>query len=82
MPSVKFIDAVPKFVSKEEHTALVGSTPTSFNDIPPVIKYRDENVSITLDPPLENFSSENTVQGTLYVLTRYAILKRAFLINY
>ena len=70
MPGLKSIADVPNFVSKEEHTALVGSTPTSFNDIPPVLKHKEENVSVTIDPAFEGFLSENAVQGTLYVLTR------------
>ncbi|KAF8968030.1 regulator of volume decrease after cellular swelling-domain-containing protein [Flammula alnicola] len=69
MPAVNLITALPNFVTKEEHTTLVASTPSSFNDIPPVIRHKEENVSVTLDPPLENFSNQNAVQGTLYVLT-------------
>ncbi|KAH9481731.1 Methylosome subunit pICln [Psilocybe cubensis] len=69
MPSVNLITAVPHFVTQEEHTALVASTPNSFSDIPPVIKHKEENVTVTLDPPLEGFPSSDGVQGTLYVLT-------------
>lgn len=70
MPAVNPITAVPTFVSAEEHRGLVASTPTSFNDIPPVLRRREDNVSITLDPPLEGFTAEDAAQGTLYVLTR------------
>ncbi len=70
MPGLKSIADVPNFVSKEEHTALVGSTPTSFNDIPPILKHKEENVSVAIDPAFEGFPSENSVQGTLYILTR------------
>ncbi|KAF8150733.1 regulator of volume decrease after cellular swelling-domain-containing protein [Crassisporium funariophilum] len=69
MPSVNIINTLPTFVSKEEHTTLVGSTPNSFNDIPPVVRHKEENVSVKLDPPLENFSDQDALQGTLYVLT-------------
>ncbi|PPQ85373.1 hypothetical protein CVT25_006404 [Psilocybe cyanescens] len=69
MPAVNLITALPNFVTQEEHTALVASTPNSFSDIPAVIKHKEENVTVTLDPPLENFSNENAIQGTLYVLT-------------
>ncbi len=53
MPGLKSIADVPNFVSKEEHTALVGSTPTSFNDIPPILKHKEENVSVAIDPAFE-----------------------------
>ena len=72
MPAVNPITSLPHFITKDEHTTLVGSTPNSFNDIPPVIRHKEENVSISLDPPLEGFSSTSEAQGTLYILTRLA----------
>jgi hypothetical protein len=72
MPAVNPITNLPHFITKDEHTTLVGSTPNSFNDIPPVIRHKEENVSISLDPPLEGFPNTNAAQGTLYVLTRSA----------
>lgn len=74
MPSVNLITALPNFVSPDEHRALVGSTPTSFNDIPPVLRYKEENVSVSLDPPLDGFTGPDSAQGTLYVITRYSNL--------
>ena len=73
MPVVKLITTVPLSVSPEEHRNLVASTPNSFQDIPPILRHREDNVSIILDPPLEGFSTEDAVQGTLYVLTRHAV---------
>jgi nucleotide-sensitive chloride channel 1A len=70
MPAVNPITAVPTFVSTEEHRGLVASTPASFKDIPPVLRHREENVSITLDPPLDGFTAQDAAHGTLYVLTR------------
>jgi nucleotide-sensitive chloride channel 1A len=72
MPAATLISSVPSFVSVEEHRAIVGSTPASFNDIPPVLRYKEDNVSITLDPPLEGFAAQNhrTSQGTLFVIER------------
>ncbi|KDR78948.1 hypothetical protein GALMADRAFT_244609 [Galerina marginata CBS 339.88] len=69
MPAVNLITSLPTFVSPEEHTTLVASTPNSFSDIPPVIRHKEENVSVSLDPPLENLSTQNATRGTLYVLT-------------
>ena len=69
MPSVNLVSAVPTFVSLEEHKTLVASTPASFNDIPPVLRHKEDNVVVTLNPPLDGFDG---VTGTLYVLTRLA----------
>ena len=70
MPAVNLITAVPNFVSPEEHRNIIASTPSSFNDIPPVLRHREENVSVKLDPPIENFTEQDAAQGTLYVITR------------
>ena len=67
MPAVNLISTLPNFTSQDEHTTIVGSTPSSFTDIPPVIRHKEENVSVVLEPELEGFSNN---QGTLYVLTR------------
>ncbi|EDR08499.1 uncharacterized protein LACBIDRAFT_297232 [Laccaria bicolor S238N-H82] len=66
MPSVNLVNAVPTFVSLEEHKTLVASTPASFNDIPPVLRHKEDNVVVTLNPPLDAFDGAT---GTLYVLT-------------
>ncbi|KAL0063674.1 hypothetical protein AAF712_009366 [Marasmius tenuissimus] len=68
MTAVTVITAVPQFISADEHKTLVGSTPTSFNDIPPVLRHKEENVSVSLDPPLAGFSDEDAAKGTLYVI--------------
>ncbi|KAF9526359.1 regulator of volume decrease after cellular swelling-domain-containing protein [Crepidotus variabilis] len=68
MPAVNLISNVPPFASAEEHATIIGSTPNSFTEIPAVLKHKEENVSVTFEPPLEGFASA-AVQGTLYVLT-------------
>ncbi|KIY43950.1 hypothetical protein FISHEDRAFT_51941 [Fistulina hepatica ATCC 64428] len=60
--------SVPYFVSPEERRSIVGRTPASFNEIPPVLRHREDNVSITIDPPLEGFSAEDAQKGSLYVI--------------
>jgi len=70
MPAVNPISTLPAFISPEEHKELLASTPNSFQDIPPVLRHREDKVSIALDPALEGFSTEDASQGTLYVLTR------------
>lgn len=70
MPAVNLISTLPTFTSQDEHTTLVGSTPNSFTDIPPVIRHKEEDVSVVLEPELEGLSN---AQGTLYVLTRSVV---------
>ncbi|KAF9069870.1 regulator of volume decrease after cellular swelling-domain-containing protein [Rhodocollybia butyracea] len=62
------ISCLPNFVSPEEHRSLVRSTPASFNDIPPVLRHKEECVSVTLEPALDDFTDEDGKQGVLYVL--------------
>ena len=73
MPSVVLIPTVQKFVSEQEYQSLIASTPSSFNDLPPVVKYQEENVAVALDPLVEGFSAEDAAKGTLYVLTRSVV---------
>jgi len=68
MVSATIITDVPTFVSSEEHRNIVGSTPTSFNDIPPVLRHKEENVAVSLDPPLDEFTAEDGAHGMLYVI--------------
>ncbi|KAE9399261.1 hypothetical protein BT96DRAFT_957291 [Gymnopus androsaceus JB14] len=68
MAAATLISSIPNFVSPEEHKTIVGSTPSSFSDIPPVLRHKEESVSVTLEPSLEGFSEEDGKEGTLYVL--------------
>ncbi|KAH0833164.1 regulator of volume decrease after cellular swelling-domain-containing protein [Lanmaoa asiatica] len=62
------ITTVPDFVSPEEHRNIVASTPSSFSDIPPVLRHKEENVSAILDPPLIGFTPEDGANGVLYII--------------
>ncbi|KAI0090183.1 regulator of volume decrease after cellular swelling-domain-containing protein [Irpex rosettiformis] len=77
MAPILIIDEIPKFISPEEHRTLIASTPASFSDIPPVLRHQEEDVSITLDPPLEGFSTEECSKGTLYVIESVLVYKAA-----
>lgn len=70
--STLIITAVPNFVSPEEHRNILTSTPSSFSDIPPVLRHKEENVSVTLDPPLSGFTPEDAANGVLYIIERFA----------
>ena len=63
------ITSVPNHVTEEQHRELISSTPSSFSEIPPVLCYREENISVALDPPLQGFSEEDGATGTLYLLS-------------
>jgi nucleotide-sensitive chloride channel 1A len=69
MPAIHPISALPAFVSPDQHASLVASTPASFNDIPPIARHQEQNVTLALDPPLSEFSGDD-LKGSLYVLTR------------
>ncbi|KAN0093116.1 Regulator of volume decrease after cellular swelling domain containing protein [Tylopilus felleus] len=66
--STLIITTIPDFVSPEEHRNVVASTPSSFSDIRPVLRHKEENVSVTLDPPLDGFTPEDAANGILYVV--------------
>jgi hypothetical protein len=63
------ITAVPAFATLEERQTITGSTPASFDAIPPVLHYKENDVSVTLDPPLQGLQE---TRGTLYLLERCA----------
>lgn len=71
MVSTTIISSVPSFVSPDEHRDLVGATPESFSDIPPVLRHKEENVTVLFDPPLEHLSPGDDSKGVLYVIDRY-----------
>lgn len=68
MAPLTLITTLPHFVLPAEHEEIVSSTPASFSDIPTVLRHKEENVSVTLDPPLEGLSAEDCSDGTLYVI--------------
>ncbi|KAG9015254.1 hypothetical protein FRB93_012953 [Tulasnella sp. JGI-2019a] len=67
MPAITIITELPHFVSKEEHAEITTRTPEDFSDIPPVIRRKDENVRVELDPALPNLAAQD-LTGTLYVI--------------
>ena len=70
MSTVILIDKIPNFITPEEHRELTGTTPTSFSDIPPVLRHKEEIASARFDPPVEGFSAEDGKNGVLYVVER------------
>lgn len=68
--AIDLVTALPSYISPEEHKDVSTSTPASFADIPPVLRHKQENVSVTLDPPLDGFTGDDGAGGTLYVIER------------
>jgi len=68
MSPVVLITEPPRSVSPAEHRQLIASTPASFSDIPPVLRHKEEGLSVVLDPPLEGFSADDALKGTLYII--------------
>ncbi|KAG8773908.1 hypothetical protein FRC15_001693, partial [Serendipita sp. 397] len=73
MPGISIITALPHFVTQEEHRELTSSTPASFSELPAVLYHQESNSSITLDPPLDGFSTQDCSSGTAYVLSTVLI---------
>ncbi|KAG6843664.1 hypothetical protein H0H87_001868 [Tephrocybe sp. NHM501043] len=81
------ISTLPTFSSPEEHAAIIGSTPASFADIPPVLRHTQPNVRVVLHPPVAGFEDTSALEGTLYVLTSVLVFfsstaSRGFMIAY
>lgn len=68
--AVTIIADPPHSVSPAEHAEIVTATPSNFADIPPVLRLKQENVSIEFDPPVEGLSSEEISKGSLYITER------------
>jgi len=62
----------PTTVSREEHTSLTSSTPQSFGDIPPILKFEDD-VEITLSQGEGSspVAIEGRIGGRLWVTEQY-----------
>jgi nucleotide-sensitive chloride channel 1A len=70
----------PTTVSREEHTTLTSSTPQSFGDIPPILRFED-NVEITLSQGEGSspVSIEGRTGGKLWVTEQYVPFYHSFL---
>lgn len=64
----------PTTVSREEHSNLTSSTPQSFGDIPPILRFED-NVEITLSQGegSSSVSIEGRIGGKLWVTEQYVL---------
>ncbi|KAI0833741.1 regulator of volume decrease after cellular swelling-domain-containing protein [Trametes gibbosa] len=75
--SIVLTDTIPRYISPEEHKNLVASTPASFADIPPVLRHKEDNVSVMLDPPLDALSADDAANGSLYVIESHLVFMSA-----
>ncbi|KAH8117764.1 regulator of volume decrease after cellular swelling-domain-containing protein [Phellopilus nigrolimitatus] len=55
-------------ISPDEHRERTAATPASFASIPPVLRHKEENVQVVLDPPVAELSEEDLSKGTVYVI--------------
>ena len=72
--SITLISTPPASITQEEHQRLIQSTPTSFSEIPPVLRLKQDDVSIEFEPIVEDITTEELSKGTLYISERYALL--------
>jgi nucleotide-sensitive chloride channel 1A len=66
----KIISSLPPYASSEEHKALTSTTPESFASIPPILRLEEPNVSVSFDPPLQDFGPDDCKHGKLYIIER------------
>jgi len=66
MPAIKLISEVPRHSSPQEHSELTSKTPEDFKDIPPILRYTQQDVIVTIDPPVVGLDARLTT--TIYVL--------------
>lgn len=59
------LTAAPRHISPEEHAALTSSTPASFDDIPPVLRWTSGQVEVVLEPAQPFWHGRKS--GTLWV---------------
>lgn len=71
MPAVTIINAPPLSITPEEYREATQATPSSFSDIPPVLRHNAENIRISFSPPIAELSDEELNKGSLYVIERY-----------
>ena len=62
------ITSVPKFISREEHVSMTSTTPASWTDIPPVLRFNEEGVKIEFDPAYRN---QTELRGDIWVTEGY-----------
>ncbi|KAJ9120685.1 hypothetical protein QFC22_002616 [Naganishia vaughanmartiniae] len=61
------ISTPPTFVTPEEHAQITSSTPSSFSDIPPALRYQDNEVELVIEPQLEAYGSSDRLKGSIWV---------------
>jgi len=62
--ALESISVKPKFISVEEHAALTTTTPASWSDIPPILRFSEEAVKIEFDPA---YQGKVEYKGDLWV---------------
>lgn len=65
------IFSVPSYVTPTRYAEITSQTPSSFSDLPTVVRLELVNVAVDLQPALAEFSAEDSKTGTLYLLERY-----------
>ncbi|KAG9031957.1 hypothetical protein FS837_002850 [Tulasnella sp. UAMH 9824] len=64
MPAIQPISSLPHSVSPAEHTEFISKTPENFSDIPPVLRHKQENVTVELIPAPQ--PSDSGLEGVMF----------------
>ncbi|KAM0754202.1 hypothetical protein T439DRAFT_323077 [Meredithblackwellia eburnea MCA 4105] len=61
---ITILTTSPPVLTSEELNTLSQSTPSTFNDIPPLLRHQQEAVTVSIDPPFQDYAGG---KGTLFV---------------
>lgn len=62
--AITSLTSPPPALSQAELVEISASTPSTFEGIAPILRHKQEEVEVTVDPPFESFSGG---KGTLYI---------------
>ena len=57
---------VPHYISPDGHDDLTSSTPSSFQDIPPILRFQDDAVEVIIVPTI-GWAGDGKVKGRIWV---------------
>ena len=65
------LSSPPQYITAEAHDNLTSSTPSSFTDIPPVLRFEDGDVQVEMSPITGWEGWNGRVNGQLWVTEAY-----------
>ena len=57
---------VPQYISPDAHDDLTSATPSSFQDIPPILRFQDDAADVIVVPSI-GWAGNGKVKGRIWV---------------